>query len=412
MKKYSKYKPSNIEWIGDIPEHWEIKVLKRLAKICNGQDHKKVWDANGQFPIIGTGGTFGYTDSYLHEGPSVILGRKGTIDKPQYMEAPFWSVDTAYYTEIFPSTNPRYFYYLCTTINFELYKYGSAVPSMSQEVLNQIPFSVTNALEEQMEIANYLDRKTQEIDQLIEAKKQLIQLFEEEKTTIISQLITKGLDSNIEMVDSGVEWIGKIPKHWSTTSLKWVSKIYSGGTPSKSNPSFWNNGTIPWLNSGTVNQFFIKEASEYITEEGFKGSSAKWIPAESIVIALAGQGKTKGMVAQVTFDCTCNQSLGIILPNEKIDNKFLLYYLKINYQNIRNLGGGDKRDGINLEMVGSIKIPLLQLEEQINIVSFIEKHSKLIDSKIKRTKKLINLLTEYRSALISEVVTGKVKVID
>ncbi len=411
-KKYPKYKPSNIEWIGDIPEHWEIKVLKRLAKICNGQDHKKVWDANGQFPIIGTGGTFGYTDSYLHQGPSVILGRKGTIDKPQYMEAPFWSVDTAYYTEIFPSTNPRYFYYLCTTINFELYKYGSAVPSMSQEVLNQIPFSVTNALEEQMEIANYLDRKTQEIDQLIEAKKQLIQLFEEEKTTIISQLITKGLDSNIEMVDSGVEWIGKIPKHWSTTSLKWVSKIYSGGTPSKSNPSFWNNGTIPWLNSGTVNQFFIKEASECITEEGFKGSSAKWIPAESIVIALAGQGKTKGMVAQVTFDCTCNQSLGIILPNEKIDNKFLLYYLKINYQNIRNLGGGDKRDGINLEMVGSIKIPLLQLEEQINIVSFIEKHSKLIDSKIKRTKKLINLLTEYRSALISEVVTGKLKVID
>ena len=110
MRKYSKYKPSNIEWIGDIPEHWEIKVLKRLAKICNGQDHKKVWDANGQFPIIGTGGTFGYTDSYLHEGPSVILGRKGTIDKPQYMEAPFWSVDTAYYTDIFPSTNPRYFF--------------------------------------------------------------------------------------------------------------------------------------------------------------------------------------------------------------------------------------------------------------------------------------------------------------
>ncbi|MFY0482146.1 restriction endonuclease subunit S [Flavobacterium sp. PLA-1-15] len=411
MKKYPKYKPSNIEWIGEIPEHWEVKVLKRLAKICNGQDHKNVWDANGQFPIIGTGGTFGYTNSYLHQGPSVILGRKGTIDKPQYMEAPFWSVDTAYYTDIFPSTNPRYFYHLCNTINFELYKYGSAVPSMSQEILNKIPFAIPSDLDEQTEIAVYLDRKTTEIDQLIDEKKLLIFNYEEEKIAIIINAVTKGIKKT-KLKKSENEWLGEIPTHWQTVSLKWVANIYSGGTPSKNNTEFWTNGTIPWLNSGTVNQFFITEVSEYISEEGFKNSSAKWIPNESIVIALAGQGKTKGMVAQVMFDCTCNQSLGVIVPNKKIYNKFLLYYLKANYQNIRNLGGGDNRDGINLEMIGSIKIPLLPIEEQLEIVSFIEENCGFIDLKINKTKKLIKLLAEYRFALISEVVTGKIKVID
>ncbi|PTT39351.1 restriction endonuclease subunit S, partial [Chryseobacterium sp. HMWF028] len=97
MKKYDKYKDSGIEWIGEIPSHWEVKPLKRLAKIGNGQDHKNVWDENGKYPIIGTGGVFGKANNFLHKGPSVILGRKGTIDKPQFVEFPFWSVDTAYY---------------------------------------------------------------------------------------------------------------------------------------------------------------------------------------------------------------------------------------------------------------------------------------------------------------------------
>ena len=195
-------------------------------------------------------------------------------------------------------------------------------------------------------------------------------------------------------------------------SLKWVSKIYSGGTPSKNNEDFWQNGTIPWLNSGTVNQFFITEPSEFITEDALNNSSAKWIPKNAIVIALAGQGKTKGMSAQVMFKCACNQSMGVIVPKDIVDNKFLLYYLTRNYQNIRNLGGGDKRDGINLEMVGGIPLPILSVSEQTEIVNYIENHFKLVDAKKVKTEKLIELLTEYRTALISEVVTGKIKIIE
>ena len=122
MTRYEKYKPSGIEWIGEIPEHWEVKRLKRFAKICNGQDHKTVYDLDGKYPIMGSGGEFGRANAFLHPGPSVLLGRKGTVDKPRYVDFPFWSVDTAYFTDIFSITNPRFFFYLCATIKFDLYK--------------------------------------------------------------------------------------------------------------------------------------------------------------------------------------------------------------------------------------------------------------------------------------------------
>jgi len=205
--------------------------------------------------------------------------------------------------------------------------------------------------------------------------------------------------------DSGIEWIGEIPEHWTSVSLKWISKIYSGGTPSKNKPEYWSEGTIPWLNSGTVNQGDITEASEYITEEALSNSSAKWIPEKAILIALAGQGKTKGMVAQTQFKATCNQSLGIIVPNLPELNRFLLYWLRKNYQNIRNLGGGDKRDGINLEMIGSIPIPLPTKTEQKAIANYLDRKTEDLDHLIAEKRQLVKLYQEEKTAIINQAVT-------
>ena len=205
--------------------------------------------------------------------------------------------------------------------------------------------------------------------------------------------------------DSGVEWIGEIPEHWKKSSLKWYSTIYSGGTPSKVEEDYWIKGTIPWLNSGTVNQGDITKASNYITEEAFQNSSAKWIPSKSLIIALAGQGKTKGMVGQVQFETTCNQSLSVIVPNKKIFNRFLYYWLKSNYQNIRNLGGGDKRDGLNLVMIGGIPIPVPSKEEQTQIANYLNYKTTQLDTLITKKEQLISLLQEERTAIINQAVT-------
>jgi type I restriction enzyme S subunit len=263
---------------------------------------------------------------------------------------------------------------------------------------------------EQQSIANFLDRETARIDTLIEKKQKFIETLKEKRIAIISRAVTKGLNPEVTMKDSGIEWVDSIPANWKTMKLKWFSVIYSGGTPDKAIEEYWEDGIIPWINSGEVNQKLIKSPSTYITEEAFKKSSAKWIRKGDLVMALAGQGKTKGMVAQLDFDTTCNQSMGAICPNGRVNNRYILYWFELNYQNIRNIGGGNQRDGLNLSMVGNIKCPIPPLEEQDSIVNFIDSREDFYFDLIIKTETAIDKLKEYKTALISAAVTGKIKV--
>jgi type I restriction enzyme S subunit len=202
-----------------------------------------------------------------------------------------------------------------------------------------------------------------------------------------------------------VKWLGKVPELWNKSRLRWLSRIFSGGTPDKTNQDYWTNGTIPWLNSGAVNQCTITEPSDFISQEAYENSSTKWINPGSLVIALAGQGKTKGMVAQLAIEATCNQSMAAIVPENEITPRFLFWWLTSNYQNIRNLSGGDLRDGLNLELIGDIQCPLPESKEQTIIASFLDRETSRIDTLISEKERLISLLQEYRQALISHTVT-------
>ena len=208
-----------------------------------------------------------------------------------------------------------------------------------------------------------------------------------------------------EYKESGVEWLGEVPWHWGVGSVRWLTHRYSGGTPDKTNTAFWDEGTIPWLNSGAVNDCLIKEPSAYITDEAFANSSAKWIPKGALVMALAGQGKTKGMVAQLAIPATCNQSMAAIIPGSKIIAGFLFWWLNSNYQNIRNMAGGDLRDGLNLELLGNIQSPLPSIPEQSAIAAFLDRETGKIDALVAEQEKLIALLKEKRQAVISHAVT-------
>ena len=193
LNPHTKMKQSGVEWLGEIPEGWEVKKLKYSARIQGGKDQKEVVDDNGKYSIYGSGGVFGYTNHYLYNGKSVLLGRKGTIDKPLYVEGKFWTVDTMYYTILEKATVPKWLYYSATTIKFGYYQYGSAVPSMTQEDLHNIHFS-TPLAEEQQAIANYLDDKTTKIDNLIEKATKAIELLKERRTALISSAVTGKID--------------------------------------------------------------------------------------------------------------------------------------------------------------------------------------------------------------------------
>ncbi|MGK7959386.1 restriction endonuclease subunit S [Crocosphaera sp.] len=189
LNKSVPMKDSGIEWIGEIPEHWEIRRLKDLAEIKGGRDSKDVELEEGQYPIYGSGGIFGKASKYLYAKPSVLLGRKGTIDKPLFVTKPFWSVETMFYTEIKKNVEPKFFYYQCLTIKFGLYLYGSAVPSMSSSVLSRTLFSTPNR-DEQEEIVTYLDTKTAQIDQIIQTINTQIEKLKELRKTLINDVVT------------------------------------------------------------------------------------------------------------------------------------------------------------------------------------------------------------------------------
>ena len=162
--------------------------------------------------------------------------------------------------------------------------------------------------------------------------------------------------------------------------MRWLSRRYAGGTPDKGNDAYWEDGEIPWLNSGAVNDGYITQPSELITREGFANSSAKWIPKDALVMALAGQGKTKGMVAQLGIETTCNQSMAAIIPDRRLAPRYLYWWLTANYQNIRNLAGGEARDGLNLDLLGSIPCPLPPMSEQEAVARFLDAKAAEIDA--------------------------------
>jgi type I restriction enzyme, S subunit len=214
------------------------------------------------------------------------------------------------------------------------------------------------------------------------------------------------MNKTLEYKETNHFWFPLIPSNWDIVKLKWLAKIYSGGTPDKNKQEYWTDGTIPWLNSGSVNQYIITEPSAFITEEALQKSSAKWIKKNSILIALAGQGKTKGMSAILDFEATCNQSLGVITPIEqRVYSKYLLYFLTNNYFNIRGIAG-EGRDGLNLETIGNIKVHLPDLKTQTIISNFLDQNTQEIDSIITKKLRLIECLKEERIEIINQAVIG------
>lgn len=186
-------KDSGVEWLGKIPTHWIVCHLKQLAKIRNGQDYKSIESETG-FPVIGSGGQFAYAKNYIYDKPSVLLGRKGTIDKPLYMDSCFWAVDTMFYTEVNKNIIAKYLYYISTTIQFEKYSTNTALPSMTQENLGNYSLCYSLDPEEQQNILDFIELNKNKIDTLIQKQLQQIDLLKERRTALISAAVTGKID--------------------------------------------------------------------------------------------------------------------------------------------------------------------------------------------------------------------------
>ena len=437
MGKYENYKDSGIEWIGEIPVNWGLKKLNWCFEtIGSGTTPKageKEYYQNGIHNWLLTGDlnddevldtSKKITDkaiedySTLKEYPinSVVIAMYGaTIGKLGILKIPT-TVNQAccVFSEPIQCEHKFVFYNLLSArdeiINMS---YGGGQPNISQAQLKQFRIQ-TPSLSEQTQITNYLDRKTTEIDQLIADKKALVELYKEEKTAIINQAVTKGINPDAKMKDSGIEWLGEIPQHWKVKKLKYVANIQTGRTPkiSGSTINYFENGVVNWYTPGDfIKGKYLTTSKRALIKDAFINNQVELFKKNSIY--LVSIGATLGKVSMSINEASANQQINVITFFNKEINPFYGYrFILGNAEMILNEADYTTLPILNQTKLNNIYIAVPSQNEQTKILEFIELESKRIDVKLERAKKYIDLLTEYRTVLISEVVTGKIKVTD
>ncbi|EFA3824622.1 restriction endonuclease subunit S [Escherichia coli] len=192
-------KDSGVDWIGKVPAHWEVKKMKTFARIKNGIDYKHVESDSG-YSVYGSGGQFTFANRFLYKGEAVLLGRKGTIDKPLYVNEAFWTVDTMFYAVCNTRVVTKYLYFCATTIPFGFYSTATALPSMTQTDLLNHKFAVPS-FSEQLDIIAFIEDKEFEIEECIKLQRQQISKLKEYKTTLINSAVTGKIKITPEMVE-------------------------------------------------------------------------------------------------------------------------------------------------------------------------------------------------------------------
>lgn len=410
MKKYENYKDSGLEWLGIVPEHWEILPFKRGVSINNGRDYKHVQSEDG-YPVIGSGGQFAFASDYLYDGEVILLGRKGTIDKPRYFNGKFWTVDTMFYAIPNQKCIAKYMYYQALTIPFSLYSTDTALPSMTQTDLGNhlMCFPPTS---EQRTIASYLDQKVGKIDTLISEKEKMVEDLKAYRSSLITETVTKGLDKGVEMKDSGVEWIIKIPATWTTVLLKRCATIMTGGTPSTDIDRYWANPTFRWYTPSDFSDddVVLNDSSRKLDETAIKEYAAKLFPKNSVLVV--GIGATLGKVGISLNECSSNQQINAIIFNSTVLPEYGAYYLLAGKEYIKSQSNAATLPILNQSTMGELQIVVPNIEEQKNIVGFINKKVSVIKEGIENLQIQISNLKSYKSSLITEAVTGKIDLRD
>jgi type I restriction enzyme S subunit len=413
-KAYPAYRDSGVEWLGKVPSEWKLCPLKFMARIKNGQDYKRV-EADEGYPVIGSGGQFSYASQFTYNKASVLLGRKGTIDKPLYINEPFWTVDTMYYTEVNEDVDPKFLYYLALTIQFSRYATNTALPSMTQENLGNYIFAIPTNSESRKNIAAFLDHETAKIDALIEKQQRLIELLKEKRQAVISHAVTKGLNPNAPMKDSGVEWLGEVPAHWDVHAIKHIVSTPITDGPHET-PEFFDTG-IPFVSAEAVSSgridFEIIRA--HISDADNQRYSKKYSP-KKFDIYMVKSGATTGVTAIVETDNVFNiwSPLAAIRCNE------LNYpYFVLNFMRSRNFADAiaiswsfGTQQNIGMKVIENLPITRPPLSEAIEIANSLQDKSAKFDKIILHAQGQIELMQERRTALISAAVTGKIDVRD
>lgn len=260
---------------------------------------------------------------------------------------------------------------------------------------------------EQEKISNYLDTHCTLIDQTIEKQKQVIEKLKEYKQSVITEAVTKGLDPNVPMKDSGIEWIGEIPEHWKITKIKYFAKTGSGGTPNSSDRTNYG-GDIKWVCSYDLKENEIFDTVEHLTEKGFENSAGSLRKEGTILLAMYGGSGTIGNSGILRVDASTNQAICGLTFDDRSFSDFMFYYIKAIRKYWMIYAVGTRKDpNISQTIVSNMALVVPKLSEQHKIAEYLDERTEKIEKAITIKERSISKLESYKKSLIYECVTGK-----
>lgn len=431
-KPYPAYKDSGVEWLEDVPKGWEIKILKRLFKVVNGSTPRSTvsnyWDGDipwvtpddlGEIntPYIATTARSITLDGYnscsvnMATAGCVILSTRAPVGYVAIAGVDLCTNQGCRSLIPLKLLSSKYYYYLlcCATQELEAYGQGSTFRELSKTKLENIniPLPTNN---EQKTIVNFLDRETAKIDALIAKQERLIELLQEKRAALITRAVTKGLDPNVPMKDSGVEWLGEIPAHWGIVPLKRLGE-FQGGAGFPDNLQGHIDRELPFYKVSDTNnignEMYMKYHNNTISTETANYLRAFIFPKGTIVFPKVGAALLLNKRRILTRpSCIDNNMMGFIPCTG--DLRWLYYWMcGLDLGRLANPGAVPS---INESQLRDIVVPLPPEEEQRTIGLYLANSNRVLNKTVDKISKAVSLLKEYRTALISAAVTGKIDV--
>jgi type I restriction enzyme S subunit len=427
---YAEYKDSGVEWLGEIPSHWDSKPLKYLCTY-NDEVLTEATSSDTEIQYIDIG-SVSATEGISHIETMLFKDAPSRARRIVKDGDVIVSTVRTYLEAIAPIDNPPENLIVSTGFavirpNKNLYKgyaayclrakgfikevvarsVGVSYPAInSSDLVNIAVPSI--AYSEQTKIANFLDHETAKIDSLIEKQQQLIELLKEKRQAVISHAVTKGLNPNVSMKDSGVEWLGQVPEHWIVKSYRHASRIYRGkfGHRPRNDPAFYD-GEYPFIQTGDVARAdkYITEYSQTLNEKGKEVSQL--FPKGTLMMAIAAN---IGDTAILGFEAYAPDSVVGFKPHDQIDLEFLKYSFMAALPALEQTSTQSTQANLNVERIGAVQGSFPSKGEQKKIVQYLDQlleHYRVTENKAEST---IQLMQERRTALISAAVTGKIDV--
>ena len=416
-----KMKDSGIEWIGEIPEGWEVTKLKYLSTFPIEKNARTDSPYIGLENIESWTGKYVSSDSQYDKSQALAFFENNILfgKLRPYLAKVFCASNDGCCSSEFcilnfsSSVNIRYFWNLLISPTFIDHvtksTYGTKMPRANTDFIKNICVPVPPRIE-QDRIALYLDATSAKIDSLISETRSSIEEYKKLKQAVITQAVTKGVRGEREMKDSGVEWAGLVPHHWGVAKIGSIGQTSSGATPLRSKEaSFFDDAAIRWVRTLDLNDGLVYDSSEKITELALASSACSIMPKGTVCVAMYGGAGTIGKCGLLMSDCATNQAVCSIVCNREIVSPIflLMQLLALKSYWMKYAVGTRKDPNISQDDVARMKILIPPLDEQKEITDYLDAKCAEIDKLIAKKEQLVKELESYKKSLIYEVVTGK-----